>query len=336
MADRTYYGGQAVMEGVMMRGRQHMAVAVRAPNGDIAVYHEPIKGSRVSARVRHVPFIRGVFMLWDTMLLGMRALVFSANVGLHEDGIPEKRSEDASFKLAGAALWGMVAVSILFSIGLFFVLPLAAVSFLDRWIASDFVSNVIEGGIRLGILVGYMALIGMMGDIKRVFAYHAAEHKTINAYEAGDPLDVEHVRRHSLSHVRCGTGFLLIVVLLSIFVFALLGRPEMEWRVASRIFLVPVIAAFAYEFIRLTAAYIRFPLVRLLTAPSLALQRLTTREPDDSMLEVAIVAFKRVLVSEGVRSEAELQAPGIVPVDQGGRALVRPRPVAASMAASDG
>lgn len=318
MSENRVYGGQAVMEGVMMRGRRYMAVAVRAPNGDIALYHEPLKTGKWTERVRPLPFIRGVFMLWDTLVLGMRSLVFSANVGLIEGDVKENR-ESSEGDLTGTALWVTVGISILFSIALFFVLPLGIVGFLDRYIESDTFSNVVEGAIRLTILVGYMLLIGRMHDIKRVFGYHGAEHKTINAYEAGDELTVDNVRRHSISHPRCGTGFLLVVVLLSIFVFALLGRPDWFWRISSRIFLVPVIAAMAYEFIKLTAQYYENTLVRILVAPSMALQRLTTRDPDDSMLEVAITSFKRVQASEGEIPEAELEREDVVPVDESGR-----------------
>jgi len=326
MPEKTYYGGQAVMEGVMMRGRTTMAVAVRAPSGDIAVYHEELRGSSFAKRVRPLPFIRGVFMLWDTMVLGMRALVLSANVGLSEE---EEAAADESAEpqtLAGIALWGTVAVSIAFSVGLFFILPLVAISFLDRYISSSIVSNVIEGFIRLGLLVGYMLALRSVKDVRRVFMYHGAEHKTINAYEAGDPLDVEHVRRHSLQHTRCGTGFLLVVVLISIVIFAFLGRPDFLLRVASRIVFVPVIAAIAYEFIKWSAAHDTNRFVRILIAPSLALQRLTTSEPDASMLEVAIVSLKRVLVAEEAWSASELERPGIVAIDEMGRELPVPEP----------
>jgi uncharacterized protein YqhQ len=317
MSETRIYGGQAVMEGVMMRGRRNMAVAVRAQNGEIAVYQEPLKMGKWTERARPLPFVRGVFMLWDTMVLGMRSLVFSANVGLIEGNVKENK-EAAEDDLTGTALWVTVGVSILFSIALFFVLPLAITGFLDRYIASDTLSNVVEGIIRLAILVGYMLLIGRMNDIKRVFSYHGAEHKTINAYEAGDALTVENVRKHSISHPRCGTGFLLVVVLLSIFVFALLGRPDWFWRISSRIFLVPVIAAMAYEFIKLTAQYYENTLVRILVAPSMALQRLTTRPPDDGMLEVAIVSFKQVQAAEGEISEAESAHDNVVHVDESG------------------
>jgi len=324
MPGKTYYGGQAVMEGVMMRGRTTMAVAVRAPNGEIAVYHDELQSSNFVKRIRPLPFVRGVFMLWDTMLLGMRALVLSANVGLSEETEESKGEEPET--LSGIALWGTVAVSILFSVGLFFVLPLVAISFLDRYISSSIVSNVIEGLIRLGLLIGYMLALRSVKDVRRVFAYHGAEHKTINAYEAGDPLDVEHVRQHSLLHTRCGTGFLLVVVLISIVVFAFLGRPEFLVRVASRIVFVPVIAAIAYEFIKWSAGHDTNRAVRILIAPSLALQRLTTSEPDASMLEVAIVSLKRVLVAEEAWPLAEIERPGIVPIDETGRVLPLPEP----------
>jgi uncharacterized protein YqhQ len=333
MSGKTYYGGQAVMEGVMMRGRSTMAVAVRAPNGEIALYHEKLEGSDFSTRVRPLPFVRGVFMLWDTMVLGMRALVFSANVGLTEEGSNEE--EEAGGTLSGIALWGTVAISILFSIGLFFMLPLVAISFLDRYIASSIVSNVVEGLIRLGLLVGYLLILRNVKDVRRVFMYHGAEHKTINAYEARDPLDVEHVRKHSLQHTRCGTGFLLVVVLISIVVFALLGRPDFVLRVASRILLVPVIAAIAYEFIKWSAGHDTNPIVRVLIAPSLALQRLTTSEPDASMLEVAIVSLQRVLVAEEAVSRAAVERPGVIAVDEMGRLLPVPEVLIESSTAGD-
>lgn len=321
-----YYGGQAVMEGVMMRGRNSMAVGVRHPEGHIVVYEEDLKPGPVLRRVRNIPFVRGAVVLWDTLLLGMKALMFSANVGLQEEIEGEEPGEEPS-TITGPLLWLTVAVSLMFSIALFFVLPLVVIWFLDRWIASDFVSNLIEGGIRLGILIGYMALIARVEDIRRVFGYHGAEHMTINAYEAGVPVDVENVRKHSLTHIRCGTGFLLIVVLISIFVFALLGRPPLFWRIASRILLVPFIAAIGYEVIRFGAAHYGNRIVRWVLSPGIALQRLTTRPPDDSMLEVAIAAFKRVLVRDAVMSEAELD-PAVVTVDNLGKPLNVPVPVA--------
>ena len=328
---RYYYGGQAVMEGVMMRGQRQMAVAVRQPDGKIALYSEPLTSWLYRSPVRNWPFVRGIFVLWDALLLGMRALTLSANVAFIEEMKEEERLErertgapaastpaPEPAGIAGPILWVTVAISILFGIGIFFVLPLAIIHFLDRWIASAVVSNLVEGALRLGILIGYLALIGRMPDIKRVFGYHGAEHKTINAYEAGEPLDVASVQRQSTLHTRCGTGFLLIVVLFSIFVFIFLGRPPLPLRILSRIVLVPAIAAVAYEFLRFTARYYSNALVRLLVTPSLALQRLTTREPDDAMVETAIVAFKRVLVADELLAHEEAGLEATVPIDSNG------------------
>jgi uncharacterized protein YqhQ len=328
---RYYYGGQAIMEGVMMRGQRQMAVAVRQPDGKIALYSEPLTSWLYRSPVRNWPFVRGVFVLWDALLLGMRALTLSANVAFIEEMREEERLErertgapapgtpvQEPAGVAGPILWVTVAISILFGIGIFFVLPLVLIHFLDRWIASDIVSNLVEGALRLGILIGYLALIGRVPDIKRVFGYHGAEHKTINAYEAGAPLDVASVQRQSTLHTRCGTGFLLIVVLFSIFVFIFLGRPPLALRILSRIVLVPAIAAVAYEFLRFTARYYSNALVRLLVTPSLALQRLTTREPDDAMVETAIVAFKRVLVADELLAHDEADLDETVAIDSNG------------------
>ena len=334
-----YYGGQAVMEGVMMRGRSSMAVAVRAPDGQIVVYEEQLAPGPVLRKVRNVPFVRGAVVLWDTLLLGMRALMFSANVGLQEeDGAPvasEASSQPSDTAMNGALLWATVAASLLFSVALFFVLPLVIINFLDRWIAQAWLSNLIEGVIRLSVLVGYMLFIARFDEIRRVFAYHGAEHKTINAWEAGLPVDVRNVRTRNLEHVRCGTGFLLIVMLLSIVVFMLLGRPPLFWRIVSRVALVPVIAALAYEVIRFGAARAERRWVRIILAPGLALQRVTTRPPDDAMLEVAIAAFKRVLVSDAVIAEAELDAK-VVSVDRLGRPARLPAPLGVPLTADGG
>ncbi|HYI16175.1 MAG TPA: DUF1385 domain-containing protein [Thermomicrobiales bacterium] len=327
MAKPFYYGGQAVMEGVMMRGRSSMAVAVRQPDGNICVYEEALQPGPVVTKVRNWPFIRGVFVLWDTLLLGMRALIFSANVGLQEvegeepartgkDGKPEEPT-----MLTGPLLWATVGFSLLFSIALFFVAPLAAVDLLERWIDSHLLVNVIEGVLRLALLVGYMYAISFMPDIRRVFGYHGAEHMTINAHESNLPTTVENVRRQPLTHIRCGTGFLLIVVLLSVIVFIMIGRPAWYWLYLSRIVLVPVIAAVAYEVIRIGAANADNPIMRAILAPGLILQGVTTRTPDDGMLEVSIAAFKRVLATDAVIAEAELD-PSIIPVDTMGRPLV--------------
>lgn len=300
VTDPFAYGGQAVLEGVMMRGRRELAVAVRAPSGEIVVWSEPVTPSRLARRVRTWPFVRGAVMLWDTMALGMRALMFSATAATLPDGTgDDPRPADDGAPLAGPFLWATVAVSILAAVGLFFVLPLIGVAALDRHISSSLVSNLVEGGIRLAILIGYIAAVGLLPDIRRVYGYHGAEHKTIHAWEAGDELDPAHVRRYPLEHPRCGTGFLLVVVLLSILVFLLLGRPALLPRIASRIVLVPVIAGIAYEFLKFGAKHAANPFLRVILQPSLKLQRLTTREPDPAMLEVAIAALLRVLVADG-------------------------------------
>jgi uncharacterized protein YqhQ len=299
-----------------------MAVGVRAPDGRIVVYEEQLEPGRAARAVRNLPFIRGAIVLWDTMLLGMRALIFSANVGLQAEDGQESESSDADGGiLSGPALWLTVALSVAFSVALFFVAPLAAIDVVDRWISSHFLVNLIEGVIRLGLLIGYMVAISYLEDIRRVFAYHGAEHMTINAYEQGLPIDVENVRKQSLQHLRCGTGFLLIVMLISVLVFLTLGRPVWYLLYGSRIVLVPVIAGVAYEVIRFGAAHAENGLVRFLLTPGLALQRVTTRQPDDSMLEVAIASFKRVLATDAVIAESELD-PAVITVDTAGRPLI--------------
>ena len=336
MAKPFYYGGQAVMEGVMMRGRSSMAVAVRQPDGNICIYEEALQPGPVVTKVRNWPFIRGVFVLWDTLLLGMRALIFSANVGLQEvEGEEPKSGKDGKPEepamLTGPLLWATVGLSLLFSIALFFVAPLVAVDVMERWIESHLLVNVVEGILRLALLIGYMWAISFMPDIRRVFGYHGAEHMTINAHESQLPTTVENVRRQPLTHIRCGTGFLLIVVLLSVIVFIMIGRPAWYWLYGSRVLLVPLIAAVAYEVIRIGAANAENPIMRAILAPGLLLQGVTTRTPDDGMLEVAIAAFKRVLATDAVIAEAELD-PSIIAVDTMGRPLVpalEPVPVAA-------
>jgi uncharacterized protein YqhQ len=286
---RFPYGGQAVLEGVMMRGVRQATVAVRAPSGQIVFKHVPLDAARRSLW-ENAPFLRGVLMLWDSLSLGVRALNFAAGVAVGEEETPPSR----------AALTLTLVVSLAFAFGLFFALPLLLASTLTWFGASTLVRDAAEGVIQLGIFVGYLALIGRVGDIQRVFGYHGAEHKAINAHEAGAPLTVESVRGFSLIHPRCGTSFLLVVVLISIPVFALFGGLPLWARLLSRIVLVPVIAAVAYELLRLSAANYHRGWVRALVAPSLALQRLTTREPDDAMLAVAIAALLPVLASDGV------------------------------------
>lgn len=298
---RFPYGGQAVLEGVMMRGLRQATVAVRNPEGEIVFKHEQLNVTRRRVWER-MPFLRGMLALWDALNLGMRALTFSSNVALGEDEQP-----------SNGMLAGTVVVSLAFAIGLFFVVPLLLSNLLTGFGASLLVRDAADGVLRLLIFIGYLLLIGRMPDIQRVFAYHGAEHKTINAYEAGAPLTVASTRRFTLIHPRCGTSFLLVVVVVSIPIFALFGGMPLLVRLLSRIVLVPAIAAIAYELLRLSAAHYHRNWVRTLVAPSLALQRLTTREPDDTMLEVAIAALLPVLAADGVAVQSDEAAftPGV-------------------------
>jgi uncharacterized protein YqhQ len=284
------YGGQAVMEGVMMRGSKTLAVAVRQPDGKIVLHTESLDPKIYSSRLSKIPFLRGLTGLWDTLVLGIRTLMWSAETALG----PE---EEVQF--TGPVAWGTVAVSLVLGVGLFFVGPLLLARLIDRYVESSFLSNLLEGLIRLVIFVAYLWAIGRISEIRRVFAYHGAEHKTINAYEAGAELTPAEVARFSTAHYRCGTAFLLSVMVISILVFSLLGRPPLVWAVLSRVLLIPVVAGVAYEYIKFTNRYRDHALIRAMAAPNLALQRLTTREPEPAMLEVSIAALQRVLEAEG-------------------------------------
>ena len=320
---KFYYGGQAVMEGVMMRGRQSVAVAIRRPEGDMYVYEEALNSKLYRSKVFRLPFLRGILVLWEMLVLGTRMMTLSANIAFgatdpdtakteapqidkvnvqpqseaRSDVIPQTTDtlKKETPQLGEVAILITLLISLIFAIALFFVTPLLLANLLRHQIGDGWFNLVFEGVIRLVLLIGYLYLIGRIPDIQRVFGYHGAEHKTINAMEQGDPLDVPHVRRASRVHTRCGTGFLLVVMVVSIFVFALVGSPSLPIKVLSRILLVPILAGIAYELIRLGAAYYRFRIVRWLLAPSLALQGLTTLEPDDGMIECAIEALQRVL-----------------------------------------
>ncbi len=326
---KFYYGGQAVMEGVMMRGRTSAAVAIRQPNGNIYLYEEALNPRLYKNPIFRLPFLRGILLLWEMLILGTRLMAFSANVATgavnpdsptnqqHSANAPDTSSPELAGsngtndpsrvpiyqargpetppQIGGLALVIMVLVSLSFAIAVFFLGPLLVTGLLHNQIGEGWLNLTIEGVIRLLLLVGYLYLIGRLPDIQRVFGYHGAEHKAINAMEQGDPLDIPHVRRASRVHTRCGTGFLLLVMVVSIFVFALVGSPSLPLKVLSRVVLVPVVAGVAYELMRLGAANYRFRIVRWLLAPGLALQGLTTREPDDSMIECAIAALKRVM-----------------------------------------
>ncbi len=281
------YGGQALIEGVMMRGRKSVAAAFRTPDGRIVTRTEKL-GSVYKSRIARLPFLRGLIVLWDSLGLGMHFLTLSANFQTGEDE-----------KLDGPALYITLGLTLLVAVGIFFLIPAGI-----GWLSEHYLdwnawwSNLLEGVVRLIFLVGYIWAIGHMPDIRRVFAYHGAEHKTINAFEAGADLTPESVAKFSVQHPRCGTAFLLVLILLSLLFFTLLGPLPLAWRLASRVLMIPVLAGLAYEYLRWTADHIHWRLVNALVVPNLALQSLTTREPDTAMLEVAITAFQSMRQAE--------------------------------------
>jgi len=283
------YGGQAVLEGVMMRGVQTMAIAVRAPDQQIILHSQPLDAQR-RGRLMRIPFVRGLVGLWDALALGWKSLSFSASIASGEQ-----------VKFEGPLAWVTMAISLTLGVGLFFLAPAALSQLVERVLGiNPSFGSLLEGLVRLGLITGYLWLIGFLPDVHRLFGYHGAEHKTINAFEAGAELTPASVVRFPLEHPRCGTAFLLTVVVFSILLFALLGPMPMWARLLTRVLLIPVVAGLAFEYIRFTARHLSHPLVKLLVVPNLALQRLTTREPDARMLEVAIAAFNAMREKENV------------------------------------
>jgi len=281
------YGGQAVIEGVLMRGKSSVAMANRAPDNEIVLYQEELTGIYTS-KLSKIPFLRGLIVLWDSLGLGMRFLTLSANIQTGEEE-----------KLEGPMLYLTLALSLTFGLGLFFLAPALISGLLSRFTPmSPWVSNVFEGILRLIILLLYMWSIGRIPDIKRVFMYHGAEHKTINAFEDGAELTPENVKSYSVEHPRCGTSFILTLVILSILIFTLLGPLPLHWRLISRILLIPVLAGISYEYIRLLSKYLDSPVVRIMIKPNLLLQRLSTQEPTKEMLEVSIKALNTLINME--------------------------------------
>jgi uncharacterized protein YqhQ len=295
----TTVGGQAVLEGVMMRGPSNWAVAVRKPDGEIAQVNQPIASPMARHRIWRLPVIRGVVALGESLTIGFRALAISANYAARQEG---EEGEDVVTELTRGQLFFAFAIAIGFAILLFKVSP----ALITDWIGIDagwFV--LVEGLIRVTIFVLYLSLISLFPDLRRVFQYHAAEHKAINAYEAGEELEPETVQRHSLIHPRCGTAFLLWVMVIAIFVFAFFGRPHWYWLIATRILLLPVIAGLAYELIRFAGKHQDNRILMALLAPGLWLQRLTTRQPSLDQVEVSIRALKEVLALEGTHDPNE-------------------------------
>jgi uncharacterized protein YqhQ len=291
-------GGQAVLEGVMMRGPGNWAVAVRTPSGTIAQVSRPIDSAMARHRLFRAPVIRGVIALGESLAIGFRALAISANYAAQE----ENDDGEVQTELSRGALIFAFAVAIGFAVMLFKVTPALITDWLPIRSTGAFV--IVEGLIRVTIFVAYLSLISLLPDLRRVFEYHAAEHKAINAYEAGEPLEPEVVQRYSLIHPRCGTAFLLWVMVIAVFVFAFFGRPAWYWLVATRVLLLPVIAGLAYELIRFAGRHQDNRALMRLLAPGLWLQRLTTREPSLDQLEVSIRALREVLDLEGDGSPA--------------------------------
>lgn len=285
---RFTYGGQALIEGVLMRGRDAIAVALRSPDGDIVYATERLDSGFHGTRWSKLPLIRGLVVLYETLIVGTRWLVRSANVQARADGV----------ELGRGAIALTLGLTLLAGIGVFFLLPLFVASATTGGVQNGLVQHLVEGLIRVGIFLGYLVVIGRAPDVRRVFQYHGAEHMTIHALEAGDPLTVDAVRTYPTAHQRCGTEFLVIVILLSILAFALVGRQEALVMVASRVVLIPVIAAVGYELLRAGARYRANPIVKALLYPGLLVQMITTKRPTDDMIEVAIVSMESALEAD--------------------------------------
>jgi len=294
MTNKFYYGGQAVIEGVMIRGRKAAVTVVRRPRGGLAMDIR-LLAAIYTGRMRRTPLIRGIIVLIEAMVLGIKSLLYSANVSLEEE----------EEEISGKTVWLMISLALVLAVVLFLIVPLFLTRLINPYISSSLVFHLIEGLIRLVIFVAYLKLVGLVPDIKRVFTYHGAEHKVVNAYEAGVSMEAEAIRKYSTAHVRCGTSFLFVVLIIAIVVFALVGRPSLWLMVLSRILLIPVIAALGYEFIHFGAKHNKNALVRAVLAPGLWLQKLTTKEPDDSQIEVALSALRKAVEIDQGEEEAQ-------------------------------
>jgi uncharacterized protein YqhQ len=284
MKTKFHYGGQAVIEGVMIRGQKAVVTAVRRPNKEIIANSRPLSPV-YTGWIRKTPLLRGVIILIEAMVLGISSLLYSANVSLEEE----------EEEITGKAVWLMIATAVLLAVVLFLVIPLFLTRLLNPYISSSLVFHLIEGVIRLLIFIAYLKLVGLLPDIRRIFTYHGAEHKTVNAYEHGVPLEIEAVKERDKAHVRCGTSFLFVVLVIAILVFALVGRPALWLMILSRVLLIPVIAALGYEFIHFGARHAGNPFIRAVLFPGLWLQGMTTKEPEDDQIEVALAALKETL-----------------------------------------
>lgn len=301
----VYFGGQAVIEGVMIRAPRHMAVAVRHPSGEIVRHSEELTGF-TTGRLRQVPLVRGALVLWETLSLGLRAINYSSRIALDEPAEDDGEGDgaaplpDEEEPLTDAAMWFSMAVGIIFAIAIFFVGPVLLANFLESQGIARAAVVAIEAAVRLVLFVAYIALIGLMPDIRRVFQYHGAEHMTIHAYEASRPLEVADIRGFPKEHTRCGTSFLVVVIIIALaafLAFDLLVDQGIVVRILSRVVLLPPIAGISYEVLRFGARYESNAIVRAMFAPNIALQALTTRVPEDDQIEVAIAAFETAVES---------------------------------------
>lgn len=303
MAEQFFYGGQAVIEGVMMRGPRSMAIAVRKSSGEIVLRRDRLAPLAERYPVLKWPILRGVVALVEAMVIGIKALSYSAS----------QFAEEEEEELGATEITLTMAFSLLLTVGIFIVLPAFILRYVERFVGVDLLLNAIEGALKISFFVLYVAAISFMNDIRRVFQYHGAEHKAINCYEAGDELTVENVRAHSVFHRRCGTSFIIFVLLISIFIFSFFGRPPFFQRVLLHLALLPVVAGVSYEIIRLAGRRDAPWLIRLISLPGIWTQRLTTREPDDSQIEVAIRSLQAVLQSEEAGGEAPARPELAVP-----------------------
>jgi len=286
---RFNYGGQALIEGVLMRGRDAIAVAFRHPEGHIVWDAESLSKGPHAWRFAKAPFARGLIVLYETLVVGTRWLVRSANIQASAEGV----------QLGKGSVALMLGFTLTIAVAFFFLLPLALASFTTSQVQSDWVQHIVEGLIRVALFLAYLAFIARMPDIRRVFEYHGAEHMTIHALEHDDPLTVDAVRKYPTAHQRCGTEFLVVVIILSIIAFSLVGRQPPLIMVASRLLLIPVIAMIGYEILRFGARYRRNPLVKVLMYPGILVQMITTKRPSDDMIEVAIVSMQEALTADG-------------------------------------
>ena len=280
MKNQYTYGGQAIVEGVMIRGRSNVSVAVRRPDGSIVDRSDPINPFWTGP-LRSVPLLRGILALGETFYFGMRALLFSANVA----------AESENEEIGKLSIISMLTTATIFAVIVFLLIPLFLGDLVGNYFSSDILANVFEGFLRLAMFLLYIFLIGLMPDVKRVFMYHGAEHMTVHAMENGDPLTTENIRSYPTAHPRCGTAFLLTVMVIAIILFIFVPRDPLWWLISSRIILLPIIASLSYEFIRFTGFHSSKMIVRLFALPNLALQSLTTRIPDDLQIEVAVKAM---------------------------------------------